>query len=208
MTTTAFQFVFDRAESIQWDKTATVAQTISRDNTVRSVSRGGQTWRFTVRLPDGMPWQEMRPLIEEAMAADRVTVGNVQINQAGYNTWLNNYQGNCADRTSFVATATQGWANVTLTANAAITSGSKFRAGDIIQLGGAGNVYTVANTVSSSSNTVYLNRAVVDATGSYALRVGPDVYWQVICTQLPTYTITGYKQVTWSGEFVFYEARA
>ena len=142
------------------------------------------------------------------MAADRYTLGNVQINNAGYNAWLTNYQGNCADRTSFRANVTQGWANVTLTANAAITSGSKFLAGDIVQIGGTGNVYTVANTVSSSSNVVYLNRAVVDSTQSnVALRVGPDVYWTVVCTQLPTYTIGGYKQVFWSGEFVFYEAR-
>lgn len=206
MTTTAFQFIFDRATSIAFDKTAIVAQTISRDNTVRSVSRGGQTWRFSVRLPDGMPWADMRPYIEEAIAADRYTLGNVQINHSGYNNWLTNYQGQCSDRTSFVATATQGYANITLTANAVITSGSKFKAGDIIQLGGSGNVYTVANSVSSSSNTVYLNRAVRDTSGSYSLRVGPDVYWTVVCTRIPKYTINGYKQVSWDGEFVFYEA--
>lgn len=204
--TTAFQFIFDRATSIRFDKTAIVSQTVARDNTVRSVSRGGQSWRFFVRLPDGMPWQEMRPFIEAAVAADRYTVGNVQINQTGYNDWLNNYQGDSVNSTGFVASATQGAATITLTSSPSTPSGNKFLAGDIIQLGGTGNVYTVANTVSSVSNTVYLNRAVKDPSGSYNLRIGPNVYWNVICTQIPKYTITGYKQVSWDGEFIFYEA--
>lgn len=204
MTTTAFQWLFDNATSIGIDKSAVVAQTVTRNNTVRSVSRGGQTWRFTVRMPDGMPWDENRSYIEEIYAADRYTVGNVAINNAGYNSWFLPYQGDSANSTGFVATATQGYANVTLTSSPSTPSGAKFYAGDVIQLN-TGNVYTVANTVSSASNTVYLNRAVKDPSGSYALRVGNDVYWKIICIEMPKWTIAAKNQVFWDGNFVFFE---
>ena len=62
--TTAFQWVFDNAESISIDRKAVVAQTTSRDQTIRSVSRGGQVWRFEVKLPDGIRWSDARSYIE------------------------------------------------------------------------------------------------------------------------------------------------
>jgi hypothetical protein len=61
MTTTAFQYVFDNAESISINRRSTTAQTISRNNTVRTVSRGGNVWRFEVKLPDGIRWSDARP---------------------------------------------------------------------------------------------------------------------------------------------------
>ena len=73
MTTTAFQYVFDNAESISFDRRAVTAQTISRDQTVRTVSRGGQIWKFNVALPNGIRWSEARPYIEAIDAADRRT---------------------------------------------------------------------------------------------------------------------------------------
>lgn len=204
MTTTAFQWLFDNATSMGIDKSAVVAQTVSRNNTVRTVSRGGQSWRFTLRMPDGMPWSINRRYIEELYAADRYTVGNVQINHSGYSSWFLPYQGNCVNSTDFVASATQGYANITLTTTPTITTGNKFLAGDVIQLN-TGNVYTVANTVSSSSNTVYLNRAVRDTTGSYNLRVGNNVYWKIICTEMPKWNIGARNQIFWDGSFIFFE---
>ena len=205
MTTTAFQFIFDNAETISIDKRAITAQTISRDNTVRSISRGGQSWRFEVTLPDGMPWDTTRPYIEKIMAADRYTTGNIQINNSGYNSWLTNYQGNSVNYTGFSANVTKGNTTMTLTTSPTTSSGYKFKAGDIIQLGGTGNVYVVTSDVAYNSNSVTLNRPVKDNTGSFSLRVGPNVYWNVICVDLPKWTIFSRNQVRWSGPFVFYE---
>lgn len=200
MTTTAFQYVFDNAESIGIDRRATVAQTITRDNTVRTVSRGGQVWRFEVRLPDGMPWDAARPYIEAIDYADRYTEGTVQISNTGQTSWLNTYRGNGS---SFAATWTQGATSITLTSG----SGSpyKFRVGDLIQLGASGHVYSVVADVNSASTTVNLNRAIIDATGSGSLVIGPAVTWTVLCTDLPQWTISARNQVSWSGPFKFYE---
>jgi hypothetical protein len=78
--------------------------------------------------------------------------------------------------------------------------------GDIIQLG-TGSVYSVSADVAFNSNTVNVNRAILDATGSGALSVAENVTWSVVCTELPNWTIFARDQVSWSGNFVFYESR-
>jgi hypothetical protein len=205
MTTTAFQVIFDRAESIVIDKRAITAQTVSRNQTTRAVSRGGQIWRFDIKMPDGMPWSEMRPYIEAIESADRYTVGTVQINNAGYNSWFMPYLGNSVSTTGFVANVTQGWANASIFAAPSTISGYRFRAGDLVQVG-TGNVYTVSTDVAYNSANVTFNRPVKDSTGSYALTVGPACTFRVICTALPTWEIFARNQVRWNGSFTFFEA--
>jgi hypothetical protein len=204
--TTAFQWVFDRAESISINRRAVVASTTTRDQTVRSVSRGGQVWRFDVKVPDGIAWSDARPYIEAIDYADRFTQGNVQMNRSGYNSWLTPYQGNAINSTGFYLSTTQGYANATITATPTITSGYKFKAGDVIQLGAAGKVYTVATDVDYTSNSLTLNRPALDTGGNVNLVIGPTVSWRVICTDIPDWTIFARNQVSWSGSFKFIEA--
>lgn len=204
MTTTAFQYVFDNAETINFNRKAVTASTTSRDGTVRTVSRGGQIWRFEVKLPDGIRWSDARPYIESIDYADRTTDGNVQINNSGYNSWLTPYLGNSANYTGFSASWTQGATSITLTASPSTPSGYKFKTGDIIQLG-TGHCYSVVADVAYNSNTVNINRPVIDSSGNGTLSVGPNVTWRVICTDLPQWTIFSRNQVSWSGPFVFYE---
>ena len=204
MTTTAFQYVFDNAESISIDRRAVTAQTMTRDNTVRTVSRGGQVWRFDVKLPDGPTWSGARQYITAIDYADRFTTGLVQINNAGYNSWLTPYQGNSVNYTGFAASWTIGATTITLTTSPTTTSGYKFRVGDYIQLG-TGSVYVVVADVAYNSNTVTVHRPIIDATSSGSLSVAENVTWSVICTELPRWTIFARDQVSWSGNFVFYE---
>lgn len=202
--TTAFQYVFNNAESISIDKKRVVGTTTTRDNTVRTVSRGGQTWKFDVRLPDGIRWSDARQYIEKMEALDRTTVGTVQINNSGYNSWLTKYQGNAANPAAVTASWTQGGTSITLTGGQA-TSGFNFRAGDLIQLKTTGRVYSVTADVAFNSNTVPVHRPIIDATSSGTLVVGPSVTWSVICVEFPNWTIFARDQVSWSGSFVFYE---
>jgi hypothetical protein len=200
--TTAFQYVFDYAETISINKRRVIGSTITRDNTVRAVSRGGQTWRFEVKLPDGIAWSQARPYIEKMEYLDRSTVGTVQINNAGYNTWLMKYQGNSVS--TMTATFSSG-STITLTAGQA-ASGFNFKAGDLIQLGSSGRVYSAAADVAYNSNTVTLNRPVAETAGTYTLIRGPSVTWNVICTEFPSWTIFARDQVSWAGPFIFYES--
>ena len=207
--TTAFQYVFDNAETLNFDRRAITAQTVSRDNTVRTVSRGGQVWRFEVQLPAGPKWSDVRAAVEAIEYADRYTVGQVRLNNPGYVSWLSGYRGNSANYTGFQGTWTQGATSITLTTSPTTTSGFKFRAGDFIQLGTTGRVYTVRADVPFASNTVLLNRPVIDATAASAtaIRVAENCVFNVICTDLPQWTIFARDQVQWSGPFVFYEAQ-
>jgi hypothetical protein len=204
--TTAFQYIFDNAETISIDRKAVVAQTVTRDQTVRTISRGGKVWRFDVKLPDGIAWSSARPYIESIDYADRYTVGTVQINNAGYNAWLTNYQGTSANSTGFYANYTLGATTLTLVTSPTTTSGYKFRRGDVVQLGTNNRVYTVAADVAYNSNSVTVNRPILDATATNVnLIVGPNVTWSVVCTELPTWTIFSRDQVSWSGSFKFVE---
>lgn len=200
--TTAFQTVIDRAETISINKRKSVAQTQTRDGTVRAISQGSLPWRFEVRLPDGPRWTDYRGLIEKMEALDRVTVGTIQITDSGQ-AWLSGYQGNAANPATITATYTSG-NTITLTGGQA-ASGYNFRAGDLIQLGASGSVYSVTADVAYNSNTVSLHRPVLEAAGSYTLIVGQSVTWSVICTQFPQWTIFARDQVAWSGPFVFVE---
>ena len=126
----AFQWVFDKAESISVNKRAIVGQSITRNQTVRAVSRGTGIWRFTVKLPDGMRWSEVASYIAALDTADRYTKETVTINNSGYNSWIHN------------------------------------------------------GALSNQSQT-----------------------WSVICVEFPEWTIFSRDQVSWSGPFVFYEAK-
>lgn len=206
MTTTAFQYIFDKAQSISINRRAVVAQTTTRDQTVRTVSRGGQVWRFDVKLPDGLAWTDLRPVIELLDKADRFTPGIVSINQSG-TSWLNGYQGDATSLTGFNATFSAG-DTVTLTSTPPGLAPGKFtfKSGDLVQLGTNGRVYSIVNNISYPSTSIQLNRPVIETAGSYTLIVGPNVQWQVICTNFPTWTISQRNIVSWSGSFEFMES--
>lgn len=204
--TTAFQNVIDNAEAISIFKRKRVAQTQARDGTVRTTSLGGQTWEFAVRLPDGPRYTEYRGIIEQIEALDRVTVGAIQINNAGH-FWISQYQGNL-DTPNAVTVSYASGNTLTITSgtNALNPDQFRFRSGDFIQLGTTGSVYTVVNDVGHTSNLITVHRPVREAAGTYTLRVGPAVTWQVICTTFPNWNLFARDQVSWSGEFVFAEA--
>lgn len=200
--TSAFQTVFDHAAQISISKRKNVAQTKARDGTVRSTSLGGQAWQFTVVPPSGPRWTAYRPLIEQMEALDRVTAGTVQISNPKL-SWLNGYQGNLTNIANVTVSYTSG-NTLTITSGATLGSGYRFRSGDFIQLGDA-SVYTVVNDVAYNDNTITVHRPIREAAGSYTLKIGQNVVWNVICTSFPNWTIFSRDQVQWDGPFIFQE---
>jgi hypothetical protein len=203
--TTAFQTVINYAESIGINRRAVVSQSITRDQTVRSTSRGGQVWRFDVKMPDGIPWTTLRGAIEAIDSADRFTSGNISLNTSGTLTWFMKYQGDVSSLTGWTATATQGSNTLTSLSTPSIGSGYRLRAGDLVQLGTGGKVYSVVSDVAYNATSVTLNRPVLDASGSKNLIVGPNVAFKVICTTMPNWNIFSRNQVSWDGSFIFTE---
>jgi hypothetical protein len=202
--TTAFQTVFDNAEQLSFNRRRKVATTTSRSGVVKATSIGGQVWEFEVLLPSGPAWTEYRPLIEQMEALDRVTIGQVQINKAGQE-WITGYRGDLTNITAVTVSYTSG-NTVTITGGATLGSGFRFKSGDVIQLGTTGAVYSVVNDVAYNATTVTLHRPVREAAGTYTLRVGPNVVWNVLCVSFPNWNLFSRDQVGWDGPFVFVEA--
>ena len=186
---TQFQWVFDNAATINFNRRAIVAQTTTRSGITRTASRGGQIWRFEVKMPDGMNWQQARPYIEGIDQADRFTPNLIQINNAGYNSWL-------TPSLTGVTSTSGSWTQGTRVVSFANT----LDVGDIVQLG-TGHIYSVTGVSGSTT----LNRPVLDATGSGTVTVGPGVTWTLLCSELPQWTIMARDQVQWDGVFKFTE---
>lgn len=200
----SFQTIIDNAESISIERKAVVASTVSRNGLVRAVSRGGSHWQFRVRLPDGPRWTDYRQLISKIELLDRYTPSSIRFNNPGH-SWFMGYQGNSVNYTAFQASWVRGQTSITLTTSPTTSSGFKFRAGDIIQLGTTGRVYTVAADVAFNSNTVPVHRPIIDASSSGAIRVAENCQFTVICTEFPGWNVFARDQISWSGDFIFNE---
>ena len=85
----SFQWVIDRAETLSINRKKMIAQTTARDGQIRSVSRGTQPKRITVKVPDGIPWSEIKNLIAAAETLDRNTVASITISSAKF-PWYKN----------------------------------------------------------------------------------------------------------------------
>jgi hypothetical protein len=75
----SFQWIVDIAENLSINRKNMVATTRARDGSVRVVSRGTQPKIFTVTLPDGVPWTQLRTNIIAAEALDRITTATIAI---------------------------------------------------------------------------------------------------------------------------------
>jgi len=218
---TTFQFLFDNAESISIDTQVNVAQTISRDNTVTALERGGQIWRFTVKMPDGISYETWRPhlaAIDYAGKSSRAGVEYIYLNNSGYVDWFTKYQGD-------VPTLT-GWAGTLIDSKTLdnINTGTTpsiddylLKAGDLIKIKSVGgvtqtgdyNVYRIVSDVQTPADRATLHRSANEYNATLpnvTFDVGPaNVYWQVKMVQYPQWNIFARNQVSWNGSFVFYE---
>jgi hypothetical protein len=206
----SFQWIMDYAETLSIDTKKIVASTQARDGTTRAVSRGGQIWKFDVKVPDGLRWRDMRTYIAASEALDKTTAANINLTNLPL---IVGYQGNYASQTGVsggiaIATSTQGSNTLTLTTASTLSVGQyKFRAGDYIQLG-TGNVYKVAADVAYNSMSVTLHRPVIEASAAgIVVKVGTNISWSVICTNFPQWTLTEgtASLVAWDGNFTFVE---
>ena len=84
----AFQWVFDNAATISVNNREIVSMTETRNETIRSVSRGSAVAKFVVSMPAGMQWSVVQTYIAAVDVADRFTVENIVFNQA-YMSWMN-----------------------------------------------------------------------------------------------------------------------
>ena len=215
-TSEAFQWIFDKAESMKINRRPVVAQTAARDGTIRSTSRGGNVWRFTVKMPSGYRYSEYRDYLQALDSADRLSSGVIDLDNTG-SDWLSTYQGTAtgAQITNMTANITAE-TQLTISNISGISNGvTLFGQGDFIQLKSGANlrssVYSVTQDVVKSASTaiVPVNRTLLNYTGnanvSYGVATGNDVRFTVLCTKMPAWTVTPNQLIDWDGEFEFVE---
>lgn len=207
---TAFQWIIDNAVDVQINKRGVVATTTSRDQTIRSVSRGGKVWRFTVTPNPGTRWQDpgVRKYLEELDKADRIETQLINFNSTGLE-YIFGYQGGLNSYTGLSANATQGNTSVTLTGTLTTNPSNPFvaKAGDLFQLTSSGRIYTITSDVPAGINILPLNREVAETTSTYSsAKFGKSCSWKVLCISMPYYKITPTGIIEWSGNFEFVES--
>ena len=67
-----------------------VSTTTARDGTTRAVSRGTPPARIEVKLPDGLPWDQVRDAITAMETLDRITEDTIEIPYVGYEWYYGN----------------------------------------------------------------------------------------------------------------------
>ena len=216
------QWIFDKAETLSINKGPIISQTITRDQSVRTVSRGGAVWRFNVKVPDGFKYSDIRWRINEMELNMKTSTSTIQLSNPGYE-YIVAYRGGLSSlqrsaltmkyTTAMAATDTTKFEVSGLPAlGSGITESTFiFGIGDIIQKAGSKYVYTVNSDVlrgSGSTVQVPVHRTILDTPSdtATAINIGAACSWTVICTQMPGWKIVPYDRVQWDGEFQFYES--
>lgn len=209
----SFQWIIDNAASISVTTQATVAQSITRSNRPKAVTRGGDSYRFSVQMPVGMRYTDARPYIAAYEEYGRDDPVSLRIPQ----TYISGYAGEGSVTTGWQMTFTLA-SNIATVVSTGLnqtfpTPYSKlFSAGDYIQPilapDSVGRVYTVTADANLNAggppDPVYLHRPA-NETGTYEVNLGENCYYRMLCTKLPRWEIFDYNLVRWSGEFEFYE---
>lgn len=207
MTVTAdqgFQYFVDKASNITFNRRPIVATTVARSGMTRAVSRGNALWRFDVTAPDGLRYTDMRNELDAIDQFGQFTDLNISFDAADY---LFKYQGNRPNRTNLVAFIPLNFTN-TVTFNN-IPSGEVLALqGDLIKI--SGRVYSVTNNAVSTGSTVTVNlhRNLIGVTANTFVsnvEVGEQIKFLVRAIQVPTFTLFGFDQVAFNGNFQFVE---
>lgn len=204
----AFQWIIESATALSIDGRGVVAATATRENVIRTVSRGGRVWKFTVSPSPGKTYVESRPYLARLDQMDRITIADINFDHVGFENIIG-YLGAGVVASGFTITNISG-TTCTITAGS-LPSGSVCRGGDWLQIGTTGSVYQVVTDPAVGNGvTVTLNRPIDEAAGTYTGLFGANVTWSVLCVERPTWSLVpaGVNMlVNWSGDFVFYEDR-
>ena len=221
----SIQTIIDKAQAIEFDRRAVVAQSVSRSQRIKTAERNtGQPLQMTVTPPGMLRYSVNRGVIEAIMTTDRVT--EVQVNLANNSklNYLTSYQGGlrlnqaqAVTISAFTLTSmTLGnlptiGSTTTNTTTFVTSSTVIFASGDYIQPAGSRYPYIVSNTVIRGTDsvvtaTVHRNLITSEATTvTGAILVGNSCTFRMIVNILPTYKLVSNDRVQFTGDFSLIE---
>lgn len=212
-----FQTIIDTATAISIDKNPIISQSVTRDQSVRQISRGGAVYRFKVSPSPGMLWSNYKDLVA-LLEEGKIGSQTIQINKIGHE-WITGYSGELTtselNGLTFLYTAGQQAVNTRQVGifglDAVATDTVVFKAGDLIQSANSVFPYTVTETVTKGAEAYVLapiHRPCLDTPSdtAYDLKAGTEVSWRVVMTKMPQWRITPERLIAWDGDFEFMES--
>jgi len=216
----SLQRILNLAESISFNRRRVIGLQYSRNEIAfRSETPTRNPWRMTVKVAAPIPYADARGIIEDLDKSDRSDVELVTFSNNANMSFMLQYQGvmNLGQQNAITVQSFTG-TNLVLgglpdSGGAAVPEAVIFKKGDFIQIEDKPYPFTVENDVvrgSGSTVTVVTHRPNFFASsvvGSNIL-LGNRVNFQVICTNMPTYTLSpGGRNaiVTFDSDFELYE---
>ena len=89
----SIQSMIDNAVSININRRAIVAQTISRSNRLKTSERGDRVWQFSITPTPGLKYETNRDLLEELDRVDRLLPETVSFSNNANLSWITAYKG-------------------------------------------------------------------------------------------------------------------
>lgn len=189
----------------------TVGQQVSRSGQIREAQYlTAVPWVFTVVPHNYLSYATSRQIIQTIDNKDRQLPETITFNVTNLR-WFTSYQGGAATTpTTVTLGATPAANSQTLSlANLPASTGSIFKAGDFIMIGGY--TYKITDDVpyTGATATVSIHRPVIGSPVSgAAVACGNNCTFTVLAEKCPTYTLTpspGSAFVNWDDAFVFRE---
>jgi hypothetical protein len=219
----SIQRVVNLAESITFNRRRIVGIQYSR-NEIAYVSEtpGRNPWRLTVKVSAPIRYDSGRSIIEALDKSDRSDVEQIYFSNNPGLSYLCGYQGtmNATQRAAITVASFSGTTlsltNLPTVGGASFPNALLFKAGDMIQLDDKPFPFTVVNDIPRTSGesvavTVHRPNFMSGNLVGKTLNYGSDCRFQVICTNMPTYTITsggGGAVINFDSDFELYEYTA
>jgi hypothetical protein len=207
----SFQTILEVQQSLGVNNRRTVGQQVSRSGQIREAQYlTAVPWVFTVVPHNYLSYATSRQIIQTIDNKDRQLPETITFNSANLR-WFTSYQGGAATTpTTVTLGATPAANSQTLSlANLPVSTGSIFKAGDFIMIGGYTYKITEDVPYTGSTATVSIHRPIIGLPVSgAAVACGNNCTFTVLAEKCPTYTLTpspGSAFVNWDDAFVFRE---
>jgi hypothetical protein len=208
------QKIVDTSTRINFDRRRVVGQSISRSQRIKTAERASaQPWKLTISPAPIFDYTSARPYIEAIMLADRNTEVKVNLGKNTRMNYLTAYQGAMTSAQLSALTVTN-FTNTSMTIGglpSVAATRVMFQAGDFIQPFWSRYPYVVTEQVLRGTGTnivVNTNRPRITSeatTVTGTLLVGTQTSFTCVITQLPTYELSQWQRVNFSGDFELVE---
>jgi hypothetical protein len=212
----SLQTIINYAESITINRRKVAGIQFTRNQIARVSSLVTRNpWRFTVKMPALLNYAESRGLIETLDKIDRITPQEITFSSVPGQSFMFAYQGamNATQRAAVTITSFVG-KTLTVEVSPTLSTGAViFKAGDVIQIAGYPYPFSVESKVvkaAGSTVSVTVHRGnffdpTEDPVTGLTLVYGNAVRFNMLCTNMPTYTIIPGPYVQFDSDFELYE---